>query len=543
VNHHRLFAQGSRTLTRTPSPGTPEEGWGEGLLRNATEDPHPGPLPEYRERGKRAPRSRVRAPYLFALAAVLLATLTACVDQHKEVQTYRNVVDAGLPRPKSYQPGEPLSLARAMALANEDYEQIGLQGENYLQALIAKNRAVAAFLPTVSFQPQFTIEQPALNGVAAGSTPQATATSNGFVIRGDTWQQFQAPVAGAMSFSFVSYPNVQSAEQTIVQQRQLLLDTQATVLLSVAQTYYQVLLSEKQVSVLENSLKLQQARLVDVQGRFQNHLALALEVSQTRAQVASTEASLTQARNDVRDGRHMLAFLVGVPEIDGPLIDEVVLPRNLPSVDEFRAYAAAHRQDLLGAEAAVRAAKYSVDAAIAQYYPSVSLNVAGFLYREYFSQASKWDAILIANLPIFSAGIIEADVRDAWSKLRQAALYQAELRRQIDRDVQVAFDGLVTAQRELASLDQEVQAASDALDQSEQLLKNQLAIPLDVLTAQDTLLTAQLNYASENISRTIFYLDLLRITGQLDPTSPQRWGGKSDLMQRSTLNTQHSTSK
>ena len=464
---------------------------------------------------------------LFASAAVLLATLTACVDQHKEVQTYRNVVDAHLPRPKSYQPGQPLSLARAMALANEDYEQIGLQGENYLQALIAKNRAVAAFLPTVSFQPDFTIEQPALNGTStagASVTPQVAASGGGFRIDGNTWQRFEAPVTGAMNFSFVSYPNLQSAEQTIVQQRQLLLDTQATVLLSVAQTYYQVLLSEKQVSVLENSLKLQQARMVDVQGRYQNHLALALEVAQTRAQVASTEAALTQARNDVRAGRHMLAFLIGIPEIDGPLQDELVLPANLPSVDEFRAYAAAHRQDLLGAEAAVRAAKYAVDAAIAQYYPSVSLNVAGFLYREYFSEASKWDAILIGNLPIFSAGIIEADVRDAWSKLRQAALYQSELRRQIDRDVQVAFDSLMTAQNELASLDQEVQAASDALDQSEQLLKNQLAIPLDVLTAQDTLLTAQLSYASENISRTIFYLDLLRITGQLDPTSPERWG-------------------
>jgi outer membrane protein len=452
--------------------------------------------------------------------------LTACVDQHKEVQTYRNVVDSGLPHAKSYHSGQPLSLAQAMALANEENEQIGLQGENYLQALIAKNRAVAAFLPTVSFQPDFTIEQPPLNGTtSAGSNvaPQVAASGGGYVIRGDTWQRFEAPVNGAMNFNFVSYPNLQSAEQTIVQQRQLLLDTRATVMLGAAQTYYQVLLSEKQVSVLENSLKLQQARLLDAQGRFQNHLALALEVAQTRAQVASTEATLTQARNDVRDGRHMLAFLVGVGEIDGPLQDEVILPGNLPSVDDFRAYAAAHRQDLLGAEAAVRAAKFAVDAAIAQYYPSVSLNVAGFLYRQYFSDASKWDAILIGNLPIFSAGIIEADVRDAWSKLRQAALYQSELRRQIDRDVQVAFDGLIAAQDELTSLDQEVQAASDALNQSEQLLKNQLAIPLDVLTAQDTLLTAQLSYASENISRTIFYLDLLRITGQLDPTSPDRW--------------------
>jgi outer membrane protein len=461
-----------------------------------------------------------------AIGVIALLALSGCPTQRQEIQTYRNVVDAGLSRPNSYQPGQPLSLKRAMALANEANEQIGLQGENYIQALIAKSRAVAAFLPTVSLQPDFTIQQAALNGTtSAGSnvTPQVAATAGGFIARGDTWQRFEAPVTGSMNLSFVSYPNLKSTEQTIIQQRQFLLDTQQTLLLSVAQTYYQVVLSEEQVRVLENSLSLQNARLADAQSRFNNHLALALEVSQTRAQVAATESTLTQARSDVRNGRHMLAFLIGVPEIGGPLADEAVVPQQLPSVDDFRKYAAEHRQDLLGAESAIRAAKFSVDAAIAEYYPSVTIDVAGFLFRQYYADASKWDAILIANLPIFSAGIIEADVRDAWSKLRQAALYQSELLRQIDRDVQVAYDNLVTSGAELISLQEEVQAASDSLNQSEQLLKNQLAIPLDVLTAQDTLLTAQLNYTTELISRTIFYLDLLRITGQLDPNSPDRW--------------------
>jgi outer membrane protein TolC len=457
------------------------------------------------------------------LCVLLLCSLNACVNQHAEVMTYRKVVDAGLSRPRSYQPGESLSLARAMALANQDNEEIALQGENYLQALIAKNRAVSNFLPTVSLQPDFTIEQAGNNGTTSGTasvTPQTAATAGGFVIQGNTWQRLEAPVVGNMNLSFVDYPNLRSAEQTIVQQRQLLIDAQATILLEVAQTYYQILRSEQQVHVLENSLKVQDARLADAQSRFQNHLALALEVSQTRAQVASTEADLTQAQSDVRNGRHTLAFLIGISEVDGPLIDDVVVPGHIASVDEFRAYAAANRQDLLGADAAVRASKYAADAAIAEYYPSVSINVAGFLYREYFSQASKWDAILVGNLPIFSAGIIEADVRRAWSRLRQAALYQSELRRQIDRDVQIAYDNLVTSQKLLISFDQEVQAASDALNQSLQLLRNQLAIPLDVLTAQDTLLTAQLNYASENFNRTVFYLDLLRITGQLTPNIP-----------------------
>lgn len=468
-------------------------------------------------------RRRIRLPH-FAL--VLFCALAGCVNQRAEVHTYRNIVDAGLPKPKHYIDGQSLSLEQALLLADQDDEQIGLQGENYIQALVAKSRAVAAFLPTISFQPDYTIEQaPGTNLTSAGASvsPQVAASEGGFVVNGQVWQRAEAPVTGAMNLSFVSYPNILSTDQTIIQQRQLLLDTQQTVLLDVAQTYYQVLLSEAQVEVLTNSLAVQQARLVDVESRFRNHLALALEVSQTEAQVAATQSSLSQAENDVRDGRHMLAFLVGVGEIGGPLSDEVIVPETIPSPDAFRAYAATHRQDLLGAEAAVRAAKYSVDAAIAQYYPSVSINVAGFLYREYFSDASKWDAILIGNLPIFSAGIIEADVRNAWSKLRQAALYQSELKRQIDRDVQVAYDDLLNSEQLLTSLNEQVKAASDALDQAEQLLKNQLAIPLDVLTAQDTLLTAQLNYTNELISRTIFYLDLLRITGQLDPKGPQHW--------------------
>ncbi|MGA2583962.1 MAG: TolC family protein [Tepidisphaeraceae bacterium] len=460
------------------------------------------------------------------LAALL--TLGACVNQQKDVGSYRNIVDAGLPRPKSYQLGETLSLSRALALANEDNEQIGLNGENYLQALLAKNRALAAFIPTVTLSPDYTIEQAPRNGTTSAGpvTPAAesvAASSGGYVVRGSTWQRTEVPVVGAMNLSVASYPTVLSADQIIEQQKQLLLDAQATILLNVAQAYYQVLRSEAQVEVLEQSLQVQQARLQDAQNRFNNKLALALEVSQTRAQVASTQVDLTQAENDVRNGRRTLAFLIGVPAVDGPLVDDVIIPGQLPPVDEFRQLAAAHRQDLLAADAALRAARDDVDTAFAQYYPSVSIDVSGFLYRQYYTDASKWDALLIGNLPLFSAGVIEADVRTAWSRLRQAALYQSYLRRQIDQDVQNGYDTLLTSQQEIMDLNTEVQAGADALRQSEELLKNGLAIPLDVLTAQQTLLDAQLNYTSASFDRTVFYLDLLRSTGDLNPRTPEHW--------------------
>jgi outer membrane protein len=465
-----------------------------------------------------------------ALAAALL--LFGCVNQQKEVQTYRAIVDTDQAHPKPYIDGQPLSLSRAMQLANQDNEQIALSGENYLQALISKNRAVAAFLPTVSFQPSFEIEQQPAIGTnpplpATPGQVQSAAKGSGYVVStnswGNTWHATEAPVVGNITLTPSAFGNLETAKQNIEQQKQLLLDAQATVLLNVAQTYYQVLRSEQQVRVLRDSLAVDEARLRDVNGRYANHLALALEVSQTESQYAGTRADLRQALTDVQNGRHTLAFLIGVPAIDGPLSDDVDVPADLPDVDQFRQTAAKTRQDLLAADAEVRAARSSVDAAIAEYYPTVSLNVAGFLYRQYYSDASKWDALLMANLPIFSAGIIEADVRDAWSRLRQAALYQHMLRRQIDQDVQISYDNLESTQKQLTDLALEVKAAADARQQSEQLLDNGLAIPLDVLVAQDTLLNAQLVYTSANFDRTVFYLDLLRVTGQLNPAAATNW--------------------
>jgi outer membrane protein TolC len=464
---------------------------------------------------------------MLCVAVSAAGLLAGCVNQTKEVQTYRDVLDDHQPKPKPLEPGETLTLERALALANADNEQIASQGETYLQSLIAKNRAFAAFLPTVSFQPNFTVEQapggtasPVAPGAPSTSAAAAAASAGGYVRDGHVLRRFEAPVVGGMNFSFGSVPNFKSAELTVVQQRQLLVDAQATILLNVAQAYYQVLISTRQAAVLQDSLALQEARVRDLRGRYQARLALALEVSQALSDEAATRLQLTQASSDVRNGRRTLAVLIGTSQVDGPLVDGAQPPDQPAPMASYVDRALTRRQDLLAAQAAVKAARYAVDAAVAEYYPSVSLNAAAFLYRQDYANASKWDGILLANLPIFSAGAIKADVRDAWSRLRQAALFESYLHREIEQGVRTSYDNFATSGSELADLRREVQASSDAYRQSVQLEGNGLAIPLDVLTAQDALLNSQLQYASEAYDRTIFYLDLIRATGDLNPRTP-----------------------
>src|SRR5690606_32403148 len=118
-------------------------------------------------------------------------------------------------------------------------------------------------------------------------------------------------------------------------------------------------------------------------------------------------------------------------------------------------------------------------------------------------------------LPIFTAGLIEADVREAWSQFRQALLFRQYLFRQIDRDIRTAYENVVNSDERIRELRVQLTAAEQALRQAEESYGAGLATNLERITAQDQVLSAQLQLASEEFNRKLFYLNLLRAAGGL----------------------------
>jgi outer membrane protein, multidrug efflux system len=271
--------------------------------------------------------------------------------------------------------------------------------------------------------------------------------------------------------------------------------------------------------VIQSSLAVQEERVRDVEARQQAGLARPLDVSQTLAQAASTRVSLVSARGDVNNGRTTLATLIGVDKVDGPLSEAggEELSRNVPlaPLGSYEQHALESREDVLAARAAVGAARQRVHEAVNQYYPSVTLNLTGFLYREDFADASKWTAVLNANIPIFTAGEIEADVRRAWSELRQAALFESLTRREALQGVRLAYENVAASRERLNGLATQVEAAQAALEQAEGSYRVGLATNLERLTAQSALLSAELQLASERFDQALLLMDLTRFTGRL----------------------------
>ncbi len=433
---------------------------------------------------------------VLALTGLLLIAGCA-VNQDEEVATYRQILDIeGTHRTAD----TPLSLRDALWAANQYNEQLSIEGERYLRTLIQRHRAVAEFLPTLDLTGRH-VRRDRTDGTGSASQHRTFDLSadltvdlfNGFSDLNRYWRD-----------TFL-----------IEQQRNDLFAFQEAVLLDVAEVYYQVLRSEELVRVLVNSLVVQEERLRDARGRFDAGLARPLDVAQTEAQVSATRSTLIDARRAVANARSLLQLLTSLPMEDRKFIDDYVLPSTTEPLVVYLEAARIARRELAAARAAVRAARHEVEAAIGQYYPSVSIDFSGFLYRETAPDDRAWEGLLRANLPIFAAGRIHADVREAWSFYRQALLVEAFLERQVQQQVEQAYQDLVASQARLDELAINIQAAEQAVQQAEAAYGAGIGTNLERVAAQDALLEAQLQYASEQYDLKIAYLNLLRAIGLL----------------------------
>lgn len=434
-----------------------------------------------------------------AVAAILFVAGGCATNQAEDVSEYRNVLQLG--EAPQFEAGSPLSLETAVLLTNAVNENLSIEGENYLQAIIDRKRAVASFLPTIDLVPSFVFRDE--------TTTMAPGLSDTTLV--------DAPLAGQVTL-FDGLRNVnrlRASDLAIEERLWLLLDLRESLLLDVSKAYYRVLRAEHLARVLENSVAAQQERVRDMLSRQRVGVARPLDVAQTEAQLSETRVRLLNARNAVKTGRVTLSFLTGCDVIGSQLTDEFALPEQPRTLDELLELAKAQRQDLAGAAAAAERARREVDVAIGQYAPSVSLNLDYFLLRDSLPDDRAWTGILVASMPIFSGGRIEADVREAWSRFRQTVLLYSLLLRQIRQDVEVSLEDVGTSILRVAELQKQLRAAQEALRQAESAYKAGLGTNLERVTAQDQLLNAELLLTSEVYDQKVFYLAAYRAVGAI----------------------------
>lgn len=432
-----------------------------------------------------------------AFALFLLVGCDATATYEEDAQPYLRVL--GIEQPvEKLADDAPVSLHKALELTNRHNENLAVEGENYVQALIDKQRRVAAFLPTLTLGPSYTRR--------AGDGARPTGRD-----------EFDLPVVGEINL-FNGYRDVAALyanASTIEERKAILQDLQAAFLLETAFTFYNALRLESSVKALENTATLQEERLRDIRARLENGLAKPLDVSQADAQAADTRVQLIAAKNAVRNARTALALLTANKMDERLLIDDFSPPKETAELAIWQELAAKYRHDILAADKALETAKHEVETAFGQYYPSVTLNLEYVLSLDNTSSLNQWNAILQATVPIFTAGRIEADVRTAWSRVRQAHLRSQFTRRQVVADIERVLHDFLSAGEQIVQLRRRVAAGEQAVKQAEASYDVRLATNLDRLVAQDELLSARLDLITQEYLYKVAYIAMLRAAGRI----------------------------
>jgi outer membrane protein len=258
-----------------------------------------------------------------------------------------------------------------------------------------------------------------------------------------------------------------------------------------ADAFYAVLEVDRELATTQDTLRLAQERLEELEQRNRVGISRRSEVLSQEAEVASIRATVERLKGLLAvawEGLRFVTGLEGTPELNDDLPD----PAAVPPVEDYLARARERRDDLKAARERVAAAEEGIGIARSGYLPTADLEARYFTHREGVSAEIDWDVVLSFQVPVFEGLVTQAQIREARSLLRSSTLDLQRMNRDTALQVNRAYADLLAFRSELASLESAVAAAQETYEIVQAEYRRGIVTNIDVLTAFDQLQQARL---------------------------------------------------
>ena len=310
------------------------------------------------------------------------------------------------------------------------------------------------------------------------------------------------------------------AKALVRQGRAQLIDSEQQTLLNAVAAYMNVVRDTSTVKLSENNVAVLQKQLDATTKQFQVGELTKTDVSQSQARLAGAQAQLTLARGQLASDRAVFEQVIGRPV--EALEEQPALPKLPETEEEAAATGSKNNPIVVGARDAERAADLAVDDALGSLSPQFS--VQGQYQYQQSSAASQFGQPGTAHVttvfgqvtvPIYQGGAEYADIRQAKELHSQAQLQVVAADRQVQADVQSAWNTYVAAKAAISSNQAQVDADQIAYEGVKKEQEVGARTILDVLNAQQELLNAQVTVVSSIRDAYVAAYQLLQATGQL----------------------------
>jgi outer membrane protein len=321
---------------------------------------------------------------------------------------------------------------------------------------------------------------------------------------------------------FQTKNNVAAAESRVKASVESLRNTEENILFNAASAYMDVI-RDRQVAVLtEQNLQFLTETARAARSRFEVGEGTRTDVAQADASRASAVAQLSAARAQALASAATYHQIVG--DEPGKLKPASPLARLLPkNLNSAIAIASAEHPAILATQHLVDAAAFSVKSAEGALLPQltasagVSSNYRDQLPNTGTPNGTTNSASIGATLtvPIYTGGRVDATVRQSKESLSQARIEVDVSRDQVRAAVASAWTQYTAAQQSVAANRQVIEAAKLALNGVIEERNVGQRTTLDVLNAQATVITAEINQASAERDVVVASYAILSAVGRL----------------------------
>jgi len=292
-----------------------------------------------------------------------------------------------------------------------------------------------------------------------------------------------------------------------------------TAIVTVANTYFQILAAQDQLRVARRNLAAAERILALIKKQFAGGTASQLDLSQQEALVATQRASIPPLQVIQQQNIASLAVLVARAPVNfnvtGGSTAQIAVPRVSPGMPSELLY---QRPDIRQAEAQLAASNFSVESARAAFFPQIQLTaqtgVQSAALASLFGPGA-WFYTLSAGLtqPLFDGFLLESELKQAKGvQLQNLQAYRKAVLSAF-ADVEKALVALAkfTLQERLQT--EAVIASRKAFDVSETQFRGGTVNLLTVLQTEQTLFTAENTLVQVRLSKLLAASSLFQALG------------------------------
>jgi outer membrane protein TolC len=317
--------------------------------------------------------------------------------------------------------------------------------------------------------------------------------------------------------------NYRAAKATARASQYSLQDARDLVTLAVGGAYLQVLAAQARVESAQAQLDTANAVFHQSSEQHQEGVLGRLNVDQSQLQSLAQQQQIISLRTDLAKQKINLARLTGLsPNADYQLSDSFPFsPAPVQSVDDAVTRAEQQRADLKAAESQVEAAAKALAAARAERLPSAS--VSGYYEAIGTNPAESHGAFNVVgtlNVPIWQGGKTEADIAQAQAVLAQRQAELEDTRGQVEAEIRVVYLDLEAATGQVEVARKNVQVAQETLEMARARMQAGVINTVEVVQAQQTVSSAQLDLINSVFAHNLAKLSLARELGHATEQLP-----------------------